>query len=127
MSTPTIDLQPAAPKDVNVYMPYYSQGTKRSLLPFAIGLYQKGLLEGRRDIEGGEGIPFLATWNVSSLPADLTRCRIQFDGSSELSYEVTMSNFEYVGFLIDVIQTLKRGNAPDFSKTFYRKLLHMDD
>ncbi len=127
MNTPTLQFQPAAPKDVNVYMPYYTQGAKRVVLPYAIGLYQKGMLEGKRDIEGGEGIPFLATWSVSNLPADLSRCRIQFDGDADLSYEVTMSNFEFVGFLIDVIQNFKRTNQPDFSKAFYRKLLHMDE
>ncbi len=127
MSTPTLDVQPAAARDVNVYMPYYAQGAKRALLPLAISLYQKGNLEGRREIEGGEGIPFLATWNISTLPADLTRCRMQFDGDAELSYEVTMSNFEFVGFLIEVVHHLKRNHTVDFSKAFYRKLLHIDD
>ncbi|NJO73352.1 MAG: hypothetical protein HC833_06030 [Leptolyngbyaceae cyanobacterium RM1_406_9] len=119
-------LQPANPRDVNVYMPYY-QGNKRGALPLAISLYQKGSLEGSRKIEGGESIPFVASWNVSSLPADLTRCRMQFDGNAELSYELTLANFEFVDFLIDVIINFKRSRLADFSQSFYRKLLRLDD
>ncbi|MBD1867626.1 hypothetical protein H6F88_20525 [Oculatella sp. FACHB-28] len=119
-------LQPANPRDVNVYMPYY-QGNKRGALPLAISLYQRGSLEGSRKIEGGESIPFVVSWNVSSLPADLTRCRMQFDGNAELSYELTLANFEFVDFLIDVIINFKRSRLADFSQSFYRKLLRLDD
>ncbi len=119
-------LQPANPRDVNVYTPYY-QGRKRNALPFAISLYQRGNLEGNRRIEGGDSIPFVATWNVSSLPADLTRCRIQFDGNAELSYEMTLANFEFIDFLIDVIFNVKASRITDFSQSFYRKLLRLDD
>jgi hypothetical protein len=119
-------LQPANPRDVNVYTPYY-HGSKRGALPYAISLYQKGSLEGLRKIEGGESIPFVASWSVSSLPADLTRCRMQFDGNAELSYEIILANFEYVDFLIDVIINFKRSRLADFSQSFYRKLLRLDD
>ncbi|BAU41141.1 MULTISPECIES: type IV pilus biogenesis protein EbsA [Cyanophyceae] len=119
-------LQPANPRDVNVYAPYY-QGRKRNALPLAISLYQKGSLEGSRKIEGGESIPFVASWSVSSLPADLTRCRMQFDGNAELSYEVTLANFEFVDFLIDVIFYFKSNRIADFSQGFYRKLLRLDE
>ncbi|MGF1499989.1 MAG: type IV pilus biogenesis protein EbsA [Elainellaceae cyanobacterium] len=119
-------LRPASDRDVSVYMPYY-QGRKRSALPYAISLYQRGNLEGQRTIEGGESIPFVATWHVSSLPADLTRCRLQFDGSAELSYEVTLANFEFVDYLIDVLFNMKAAKLTDFSQAFYRKLLRYDD
>ncbi|MBD1910836.1 MULTISPECIES: type IV pilus biogenesis protein EbsA [unclassified Leptolyngbya] len=119
-------LQPANPRDVNVYAPYY-QGRKKNALPLAISLYQRGSLEGTRRIEGGESIPFVASWTVSSLPADLTRCRMQFDGNAELSYEVTMANFEFVDYLIDVIFNFKATRKADFSQIFYRKLLRYDD
>jgi hypothetical protein len=119
-------LQPANPREVNVYAPYY-QGRKRSALPLAISLYQVGSLEGIRKIEGGESIPFVASWNVSSLPADLTRCRLQFDGNAELSYEVMLANFEFVDFLIDVLFYFKANRVADFSQGFYRKLLRLDD
>ncbi len=119
-------LQPANPRDVNVYAPYY-QGRKRSALPLAISLYQLGSLEGIRKIEGGESIPFVASWSVSSLPADLTRCRLQFDGNAELSYEVTLANFEFVDFLIEVLFYFKSNRMADFSQSFYRKLLRLDD
>jgi hypothetical protein len=119
-------LQPANPRDVNVYTPYY-QGRKRSALPYAISLYKSGNLEGMRSIEGGDSIPFVATWNVSMLPADLTRCRIQFDGEAELSYEMTLANFEFIDFLIDVLFNVKTAKITDFSQAFYRKLLRIDD
>lgn len=119
-------LQSANPRDVSVYAPYY-QGRKRSALPLAISLYQIGSLEGFRKIEGGESIPFVATWNISSLPADLTRCRLQFDGNADLSYEVTMANFEFVDFLIEVLFIFKSSRMADFSQAFYRKLLRLDD
>jgi hypothetical protein len=119
-------IEPATKQDVGVYIPYY-QGTKRNALPYAIGLYKRGNLEGERNIEGGDSIAFLATWNVSMLPADLTRCRLQFDGDAELSYEVTMATFEFVDFLFDVVAALRLKRKPDFSKTFYRKLLRMED
>lgn len=120
-------LQPAPNQHVGVYMPYYPQPAKRALLPLAISLYQKGVLEGKRKIEGGESIPFIATWNVSTLPADLCRCRIQFDGNAELSYELMMANFEFVDFLIEVIMNFRRAKLADFSQGFYRKLLRIDD
>ena len=119
-------IQKANQRDVSVYMPYY-QGSKRNILPYAISLYQEGSLEGQRRIEGGSSIPFVATWNVSSLPAELTRCRLQFDGNAELSYEITMANSELVNFLIDVLMSFKRSRIADFSQTFYRKLLRLDD
>ncbi len=124
--TETLDrLQPAATRDVNVYLPYF-QGNRRNLLPSAISLYREGALEGERKIEGGESISFIATWNISSLPADLTRCRVQFNGDGELSYEVMMTNFEFIGFLIEVISSFKQARSADFPKIFYQKLLRLE-
>lgn len=120
-------LQPAANQYVGVYIPYYPQANKKQLLPLAISLYQKGSLEGKRKIEGGDSIPFVATWNVSTLPADLCRCRIQFDGNADLSYEIMMANFEYVDYLIEVIMNFRRSRLADFSQAFYRKLLRLDE
>jgi hypothetical protein len=120
-------LTPAPAPQCGVYVPYYPQASKKQLLPFAISLFQKGSLEGQRNIEGADSIPFIATWNVSTLPADLCRCRIQFDGNAELSYEVVMANFEFVDFLIEVIMSFRRSRLADFSQTFYRKLLRLED
>lgn len=119
-------LQPAPPQSVTVYMPYY-QGNKRNVLPYAISLYKEGVLEGERKIEGGKSIPFVATWNVAMLPADLTRCQMRFDGNADLSYEITMANFEFVNFLIEVLMTYRSSRSIDFSKAFYRKLLRSDE
>lgn len=119
-------LQPASQQQASVYMPYI-QGNKRNVLPLAITVYLKGALEGKRKIEGSEDVPFVASWNVGSLPSDLTRCRIQFDGNADLSYEVMTASFEFVNFLIEILENYKRNHATDFSQTFYRKLLRIDE
>ncbi len=119
-------LQPAPNREITMYLPYY-QGPKRDILPLAMTLYQQGNFEGERGIEGGTNIPFLSTWSVSSLPADLTRCRMQFSGNSELSYEITLANFEFMGFLIDVLSNYRRSKVADFPKPFYLRLLKMDE
>jgi hypothetical protein len=126
MSLKFEEIQPAGKQDVSVYMPYY-QGNKRTALPYAISLYKQGYLEGQRHIEGGESIPFIATWNVSMLPADLTRCRVQFEEDNDLSYEITMATFEFVDFLFDVIVAIRHKSPPDFAQGFYRKLLRLED
>ena len=118
-------LQPATQQQASVYLPYIA-GNKRNFLPYAISLYQKGVVEGKRKIEGNDNIPFVATWNVARLPSDLTRCRLQFNGNAELSYEVMMANFEFVSFLIEVMENSKLTRTIDFSKTFYRKLLRVE-
>ncbi len=121
-------LQPADKQNVIVYMPYFQgNNNKRSVLPLAISLYQQGFVEGQRQIEGSDSIPFVATWHVSTLPADLTRCRIQFDGNAELSYEVMMASSELVDFITEVLLNYKRDRTTDFSQAFYRKLLGRDE
>jgi hypothetical protein len=119
-------LQPVTQQQATVYLPYI-QGGKRNLLPYAISLYQKGELEGNRKIEASDNVPFVATWNVATLPSDLTRCRIQFDSNYELTYEVMMASFEFISFLIELMENYKRNSITDFSKTFYRKLLRLED
>ncbi|MEB3310108.1 MAG: hypothetical protein VKJ02_07715 [Snowella sp.] len=119
-------LQPASKADVVVYQPYYHKD-KHKILPLAISLYIQGRLEGNRRIEGTDGIPFAASWYVSKLPSELTRCRIQFDGQAELSYEMTILNAEFVDYLIEVININKEFNAVDFPQSFYRKLLKFDE
>ena len=119
-------IKPATKPEVSVYLPYY-QGKKRNALPYAIGLYKEGNIEGERAIEGTDSVPFLATWNVSMLPADLTRCRMQFDGDAELTYEITMATFEFVDYLISVVVKMHQDKTPDFDKNFYRKLLRLDE
>ncbi|WP_017317521.1 type IV pilus biogenesis protein EbsA [Mastigocladopsis repens] len=119
-------LQPATQQQASVYLPYI-QGSKRNFLPYAISLYQKGVLEGHRKIESSDNIPFVATWNVATLPSDLTRCRMQFDGNAELSYELMMASFEFIIYLIELIENYKRSRVTDFSQTFYRKMLRIED
>ena len=119
-------LQAVNKEQTTVYIPYI-QLSKRNLLPYALSLYQKGVLEGYRKIESGNNIPFVATWNITTLPSDLIRCRMQFDGDPELTYEVMMANFEFISLLIELLQNYKRYRYTDFSPNFYRKLLRADD
>ncbi len=121
-------LQPADNADILMYKPYY-QDSQLEILSYALSLYQQGFLEGSRVIEGDgkNNIPFIATWYVSSLPDEKTRCRIQFDKSAELSYEVNLKNSEFISYLIDLIKKFKESRQTDFSQKFYRKLLSLDD
>lgn len=119
-------LEPAKKEDVIVYTPYYPKD-RQSFLPYALSLYQQGNLEGNRYIEGGEGVPFVASWYVSKLPSELTRCRIQFDGQADLSYEATLMNSEFIDYLIDVMKISKDKAVVDFPQKFYRKLLKFEE
>lgn len=120
------ELKPAQPNVVNVFLPYY-RNHKRNILPFALNLYQRAYLEGERQIIGSDNISFVATWSVSNsiLPADLTRCRIQFDRNSDYSYEITIATFEFVNHLIEAILNFQRDGICDFSKSFYYRLLQV--
>lgn len=116
------NLKDASKEEVIPYNPYYP-GAKRSWLPLAINLYKEGKLEGQRPIEGEKSVPFVSTWTVSTLPLEQTRCRVQFQGSSELSYEVTLKNEDFIGYIIEVIRNYKKEGIVDFPKDFYRELL----
>lgn len=119
-------LEPASKADVVVYMPYYPKD-KHSILPYAITLYQQGYLEGQRQVEGNENIPFVASWYVSKLPSELTRCRLQFEGQADFTYEMTILNAEFITYLIDVIKVGKQLGQADFPQGFYRKLLRIEE
>lgn len=118
-------LQPANQSDTFMYQPYCSK-EQHNILPYALSLYQQGFLEGERLIEGHNGIPFVATWFISRLPSELTRCRLQFDGNADLSYEVNLSNSEFINYLIILIKNSKSSRKVDFSQNFYRKLLGLE-
>jgi hypothetical protein len=120
-------LQPADNTETNMYKPYYKNKDEIELLPLALSLYKQGFLEGERKIEGKPSISFVGTWSVSKLPADLTRCRIQFEGNAELNYEISLSNSEFINFLIQLINNFRKNNKTDFSQGFYRKLLGLDE
>ena len=126
MPTNLEQIQPADKRIVGIYLPY-AAGKKKSLLPRAIGLYRQGHLEGERQIKGGENITFVATWRVSSLPADLTRCQVQFDGNADLNYQLNIQNVDFINFLMDLIDNYRRSHVVDFTKGFYRKLLQRND
>lgn len=119
-------LQPASKADILMYQPYYAK-EQHEILPYALSLYQQGYLEGERTIEGNKNIPFVAIWYVSRLPTELTRCRIQFEGSAELSYEINLSNSDFIQYLILLIKNFKDSRQTDFNQKFYRKLLRLDE
>lgn len=119
------DLKQAEKRELATYIPYYDKKRQR-YLPWSMSLYQHKSLEGARKIEGGEDIPFVATWNTSMLPADLTRCRVMFEHNADLTYEVMMPNYEFMKHLIQVVYSFKHHHVIDFSQEFYKKLLHME-
>ncbi|ACK67108.1 conserved hypothetical protein [Rippkaea orientalis PCC 8801] len=119
-------LEPAEKGKVIIYQPYCPKD-KHKILPYALSLYKQGSLEGERQIEGGDGIPFIATWYVSNLPSELTRCNFIFDGNADLSYEVTILNAEFINYLIDAIAIFKETQCVDFPQGFYRKLLRLEE
>jgi hypothetical protein len=119
-------LQPASKAELAIYMPYYAK-SKHNGLPYAITLYKQGSIEGQRKIEGGEPIPFVASWYVSRLPSELTRCRFLFDGQAELSYEITLANSEFIDYIIEALGTSEKTQEFDFPSPFYRKLLKFDE
>ena len=114
-------LTPAQNDEIVVYAPYY-HGAKRKLLPYAVSLYHQGAVAGERPIEGSASIPFEASWSVSQLPTERTRCRVRFDRDPDLSYETTLSNAELIDCLIDLIEGDRAKAVADFPQTFYQKL-----
>ncbi len=126
MSTNLKELRPASKSDVIMYMPYYTKD-KHRVLPLAISLYQQGSLEGERQIEGGENIIFVASWGVSSIPSESTRCALQFERDAEFRYEMTIENSKLVDYLIDMIINYDRTKVVDFPRNFYRELLNFVD
>ena len=77
-------------------------------------------------MRGGRASPLLQAGMYLNYTSELTRCRLQFDGQAELSYEVTLSNSEFIDYLIDVIMNFKRSKTTDFPRSFYRKLLRFE-
>ncbi|MBU6185251.1 MAG: hypothetical protein VKL00_09025 [Synechococcales bacterium] len=116
------NLKPTESGIVDTYLPYYQQSQKRQILPLAISLYQSGILEGERKIEGGELILFTATWTISNRPVDLTRCRMDFP-DHDLCYEMILPNNEFIDLLIDIILNYKKNQTIDFPQLFYYRLL----
>ncbi|MGA7953979.1 MAG: type IV pilus biogenesis protein EbsA [Gloeobacterales cyanobacterium] len=116
-------INPAPNHEVAIYLPYYPP-SRRPFLSMALGLYKQSSLEGRRRIEGGDGLGFVATWGTKSLPSDVTECRVKFLTDEQTAdYEVSLQNVEFLGYLIEMVQSIESGNPPDFPQSFYRKLL----
>lgn len=127
MPTVLSQLQAAGKQEIMVFAPYYPQANRKDVLPYALSLYRSGNLEGERAIDGGENVPFAATWNAESIPAGLSRCQIQFNSDPELTYDMNMPAFEFVGYLIDLLIQHKRNQQIDFPQEFYRKLLNVQE
>ncbi|OIP69691.1 MAG: hypothetical protein AUK48_14350 [Oscillatoriales cyanobacterium CG2_30_44_21] len=120
-----IELKAAAPQEVSIYMPYYREPNKRQALPYAISLYKQGEITGERHIEGSPAISFTAVWRVANLPSDLVLCRVTFDGDADMTYEITLENSEFVGYLIEVVSSIRDKDFADFPQIFYSKLFRI--
>ena len=121
----TIELKAAAPQEVSIYMPYYREPNKRQALPYAISLYKQGEITGERRIEGSPAVSFMAVWRVANLPSDLALCRVTFDGDADMSYEMTLENSEFIGYLIEVVSSIRDKGYVDFPQVFYSKLFRL--
>lgn len=108
-----------------IYIPYYSK-MQQELLPVAITLYKQASLEGERVIEGGDNVPFVATWTLSKLPSDIAHCTVQFNGQADLSYQINMANSDLIKHLVSVLDNYKSSQTIDFNQEFYRNLLNME-
>ncbi|MFS8868179.1 type IV pilus biogenesis protein EbsA [Synechococcus sp. H65.1] len=122
----TFQVEPASPPEVALYQPYYALA-RRQYLALAVGLYKKGSLEGQRPIEGDKPVPFLASWPVLPLPSDLTVVQVIFDQDPDLTYQLSLANYEFVDYLIDVVAAMQRGQPPNFTTAFYKKLMRYED
>jgi hypothetical protein len=120
-----IELKAAAPQEVSIYMPYYREPNKRQALPYAISLYKQGEIIGERHIEGSSAVSFMVVWRVANLPSDLTLCRMIFNGEADMSYEMTLENSEFVGYLIEVVSSVRDKGYVDFPQSFYSKLFRI--
>ena len=120
-----IEIKAAPPQEVSIYMPYYREPSKRQTLPYAISLYKQGEITGERHIEGGPAVSFMAVWRVANLPSDLALCRLTFEGDADMSYEMTLENSEFVGYLIDVVSSIRDKGYADFPQIFYSKLFRI--
>jgi hypothetical protein len=113
--------RPATAGEIAIYLPYYPASRRQFLGP-ALGLYKGGTLEGQRRVEGSSGVPFVASWDIKSLPSDTTVCRVRFiDGDLFLDYELALANTEFIGFLMEMANNT--ADVLDFPSQFYRKLL----
>lgn len=119
----------AEDRKVKLYQPYFPQESKRRYLPYALSLLQQGLLEGERPIEGGEDIPFFATWSISNsiLPPEISRCQVRFENDNDFTYDLQMTNKELVECLIEMLATFQRERRVDFSNGFYKRLLQWEN
>ncbi|BBC22531.1 type IV pilus biogenesis protein EbsA [Pseudanabaena sp. ABRG5-3] len=120
-----IELKAAPPQEVSIYMPYYREPSKRQALPYAISLYKQGEITGERHVEGSPAVSFMAVWRVANLPSDLALCRVTFEGNADMSYEMTLENSEFVGYLIDVVSSIRDKGYVDFPQVFYSKLFRI--
>jgi hypothetical protein len=67
----------------------------------------------------------MAVWRVANLPSDLALCRLTFEGDADMSYEMTLENSEFVGYLIEVVSNIRDKGYVDFPQIFYSKLFRL--
>ena len=120
-----IELKQASPQEVSIYIPYYKESNKRTALPYAISLYKQAELAGERHIEGSSPISFVAVWRVANLPSDITLCRVTFAGDDDMSYEMTLENSEFMGYLIEVVASIRDKNSIDVPQVLFSKLFRL--
>ncbi len=121
-----LEIKPAAPGDVILYLPYCKKDQQQAL-PYAIGLYKIGSIQGERRVEGTEPVPFLVSWKVSTLPVDPVICTVVFTNElkEEYKYEIELQSLQVVKYLIDLILRERETQIVDFPQAFYAELFRL--
>jgi len=120
-----IELRQAPPQEVQNYLVWFREEHKRKALPYALSLYKMGELKGERPIEGCPPVPFTASWRVTTLPMDTNICKMVFETTEEMAYEMQLVNHELVNYLIDVARNILEKRTVDFPQSFYSKLFRI--
>ncbi len=120
-----LELKQASPQEVQIYIPYYREPAKKTALPYAIGLYKQGELQGERLVENAPPVPFAMTWRPTNLPSDPVLCKVTFEGNPEMTYEVSLQNSEFVSYLIDFVIGHREKQTLDLPSGFYFRLFRM--
>jgi hypothetical protein len=125
-----LELKTASMQDIGMYGIYFSKqpANKKDNLPYGIALFQHGELQGERQIENSQPIPFQASWKPNSLPEAPVVCRVTFDNDADMIYELAIAKTTFfIGYLIDVVVLYKNKKVIDFPQEFYFELFRISN
>ncbi|MDX1976767.1 MAG: hypothetical protein SFT94_03755 [Pseudanabaenaceae cyanobacterium bins.68] len=125
----TLELKTASTQDLGVYNIYFRKHPpeRQKNLAYGIALYQGGELQGERQVENSQPIPFQATWKPSSFPEVPVVCRVSFNDDADLLYSLEFNKaIDFIASLTDVTTQYMEKNVVDFPQDFYFKLFRLN-